>query len=211
MGIVDAQRLNRFLSEPQWNPGQWLEADELCLSTEANLGSALQTFVSPRPYKERVSILGTGLVATRHPVVSMDSIDGVTVPSPGDATMLPEQWTLQERRLRWVDIDNYPPLPNPSFSLLGGWSPIGTVQRLEGVIGSVMVSYQAGLIGEPETRSRLELAILRKAGTIFLNRHDDTVIVRDLDSQQPPPVPSEDWTDAELVPLQDLRNLAAFK
>lgn len=211
MGIIDQNRLNRFLSEPNWSDAQWLEAAALCDSVENNLGGALMTFISPRPYKERVSILGTGLVATRHPVVSVTSIDGVDVPSPGDITTLPEQWTLQERRLRWVDTDNFPPLPNPSFSLLGGWSPIGTVQRMSGVIGSVLVSYQAGLIGEPETRTRLELAILRKAGTIFLNRHDDTVVVRDLDGQQPPPIPTEDWTAAELMPYQDLRNLAAFK
>jgi hypothetical protein len=211
MGIVDANRLNRFLAEPKWTPTQWLEAEALCASVEASLEGALMTFISPRSYRERVSILGTGLVATRHPVVTVDSIDGATVPSPGDITTLPEQWTLQERRLRWVDTDNYPPLPNPSFSLLGGWSPVGTVQRLSGVIGSVLLGYQAGLIGEPQTRTRLELAILRKAGTIFLNRHDDTVVVRDLDSQQPPPVPSEDWSTAELMPYEDLRNLAAFK
>lgn len=211
MGIVNENRLNRFLSEPQWSDSQWLEAAALCASVEANLEGALSTFISPRPYVERVSILGTGLVATRHPVVSVSSIDDVAVPDPGDATVLPSTWTLQERRLRWIDIDNYPPLPNPSFSLLGGWSPIGTVQRMEGVIGSVKVSYQAGLIGEPTTRARLELAVLRKAGTIFLNRHDDTVVVRDLQSQQPPPIPSEDWSDAELMPYQDLRNIAAFK
>lgn len=211
MAIIDANRLNRFLSEPTWSDAQWLEADALCCSVESNLEGALLTFISPRPYTERVAVLGSGLVATRHPIVTVSSINGVAIPSPGDSTTLPDQWALQERRLRWIDLDNYPPLPDPSFSLMAGWSPLGTVQRMEGTVGSVKLAYQAGLIGEPGTKARLELAILRKAGTIFLNRHDDTVVVRDLDAQQPPPVPSEDWSDPELMPFGDLRNIAAWK
>jgi hypothetical protein len=201
MGIVTATRLNRFLSSPTWTESLTDEAAQLCDEVESTLGDRLATYITPVPFTEQVAVLQTGLVATRHPVASVNTINGVTVTG-----VLPAPWRIQEGRLRWTDTGNFPPLGNPEFSLLGGWSPLGVAPRVQG-IGSVALNYMAGW-GDLDT---LRLAILRKLGVIWLNRHDDTIMARNMDSQSPPPLPSEEWTDAELAPLGVFRNLAAWR
>lgn len=201
MGIVTAKRLNRFLSGPNWTDDLYDEAAQLCQEIESTLADNLMTMISTVPWTEQVSILQTGLVATRYPVNSVDSINGT--PVTGD---LPAPWVIQNGRLRWTATSDFPPSPDPAFSLLTGWSALGVAPRVQG-IGMVNLAYQAGW-GDNDT---LRLAILRKVGVIWLNRHDDSIIARNLDSQSPPPLPSEEWTDAELKPLGIYRNLAVWR
>jgi hypothetical protein len=173
----------------------------LCEEVESTLADRLMTKITTIPYVERVAILQTGLVATRYPVYSVTSINGA--PVTGN---LPAPWVIQEGYLRWTDTGAFPPVADPLFSLATGWSALGVAPRVNGV-GEVGLAYQAGW-GDNDS---LRLAILRKAGVIWLNRHDDSIIVRNLDSQSPPPLPTEEWTDAELAPLGIYRNLAAWK
>lgn len=204
MGIVTTNRLNTFLSGPTWQDSQWEEAGRLCEEVESTLAAQLMTYITPRPYIERVAILASGLVATTHPVVSVTAIDGAPAPDP-----LVAPWRIQDGRLRWVQ-DSAPPFGVPSgspFTLLDPYSTLyGQVPRVDGV-GAVTVDYQAGWGDDPTLR----LAILRKLGAIWVNRHDDTVVVRDMDASNPPPLPSEEWSEEELKPLGTYRNLAAWK
>ena len=200
MTIVDSARLNRFLSSPAWRDNQYEEADELLEEMEQELGNALGTFITPVRYTETVTVLQTGLLATAHPVSVVNSLDGVTV----TANALPASWMLlppPESRLRWTDPGTFPPMTPPIFDLMTGWSPIGKVPRVAGV-GAMAIDYLAGWGNQPALRK----ALLVKAGIVFQNRHDDTVIARNLDAQQPPPLPTETWTAAELAPLQVYRN-----
>lgn len=200
MAIVDSARLNRFLSSPTWRDSQYEEADELLDEMEQELGNTLGTFITPVPYAETVAVLQSGLLATAHPVSVVNSLDGVAVTN----NVLPSSWTLlppPESRLRWTDPGSFPPMTPPTFDLMTGWSPVGKVPRVGG-IGAVNISYLAGWGNQPAIRK----ALLTKVGIVFQNRHDDTVIARNLDAQQPPPLPTESWTPAELAPLQVYRN-----
>lgn len=206
MAIVDATRLNSFLSSPQWSLEQYEEASELLEEYEEQLGDLLMTKITPVPWVEDAAVLLSGTLATAHPVASVTSLDGVAV---DDTHPLGPAWfhaPPPESRLRWVDPSNFPPTGPPQFSLMTGWSPIGRVPRVAG-IGSVRISYMAGW---GDVRA-LRIALLRKVGVVFLNRHDDSVQVRNLDSSEPPPLPTEEWTDEELRPLDVYRNLAAWK
>jgi hypothetical protein len=206
MAIVDSTRLNRFLSSPKWRDDQFEEADDLLDELEQQLGDQLATYVTPVPYAETCTVLQSGLLATRHPVHSVTTLNGVPV---DNTHPLPASWTLlpvPESRLRWIDLGNFPPLTLPQFNLMTGWSPVGTVPRVDG-IGAVAINYLAGWGNLPALRK----ALLTKAGIVFLNRHDDSVIARNLDSQEPPPLPTENWTTAELAPLGVYRNLTAWK
>ena len=201
MTIVDSQRLNRFLSSPQWRSEQYEEADELLEEMEQELGNRLGTYITPVAYSETATVLQTGLLATRHPISSVTSLNGVAITTMAP---LPASWTLlppPECRLRWTDPGTFPPIAPPQFSLLSGWSPVGTMPRVAG-IGAASITYMAGWGNQPALRK----ALLVKAGIVFLNRHDDTVITRNLDAQSPPPLPTETWTDAELASLAIYRN-----
>jgi hypothetical protein len=46
--------------------------------------------------------------------------------------------------------------------------------------------------------------LLDKVGNCMLNRHDDTVIARNLDAEKPVNL-NEDWTDQELLMLRARR------
>lgn len=205
MAIVDAARLNRFLSSPNWTEEQAREAEDILDEWEAQLGDQLATYITPVPWSESAPVLPSGLVATRHPIASVTSVDGVAV---DEAHPLPGTWFLPpapDARLRWKDPSGFPP-PAPSFSLMTGWSPIGIPPHVNS-IGSITIDYLAGWGNLPALRA----ALLSKAGVVFLNRHDDSVQVRNLDSSEPPPLPTESWTDADLKPLQIYRNITVWK
>jgi hypothetical protein len=195
MGIVDAERLNRHLSSPNWTDEQWSEAAQLCDEVESELADLLNTHITPVPLTETVAVLDSGLVATSYPVAAVTEL-GAT---PIVGGVLPDGWVLREHRL-------YQETQQPGAPLLSLLDPaVGWAARVAGR-AAVRVSYQAGWGDEPTLRK----AILKKTGAIMQNRHDDTVTVRDLTASQPPPL-VEEWTTAELTPLGIYRNLVIVR
>lgn len=196
--IVTAGRLNRFMSSPQWTDEQWEDAVETIEGVESTLAGKLNSPIKPVPYGETVTILRSGQANTTYPVSEVAAINGTAIVDG----VLPGGWTLRDHRLYTTEAPSY--LGQP-FTL--STSPaLGEVGRVDG-IGSVTVSYQAGWGNVPALR----LAILKKARTLFTNNHDDSVTVRDLDANQPPPLSSEEWSDAELKDLEIFRNLVAWR
>jgi hypothetical protein len=214
--IVDVTRLNRYMSSPQWTADQEAAAGDVLAGLESTLEGALSgAFITPRPRVEEVIVLESGLVVARQPVAWVTEIDGVTpaVPAPpegstpGEGQALPAPWTLTEHRVRRIG--------RPGFGATGystlfpaeptAWGiPAG---RIGGATSTITLSYLAGWGNVPA----LAKAILDKARAIMWNTHDDTVIMRNTDGAKPPPVPSEDWTDAELAKLGIYRNLSAWR
>lgn len=196
--IVTAGRLNRFMSSPQWTDEQWEDAVETIEGVESTLAGKLNSPIKPVPYGETVTILRSGQVNTTYPVSEVTAINGTVIVDG----VLPDGWTLRDHRLYTTETPSY--LGQP-FTL-STFPALGEVGRVDG-IGSVTVAYQAGWGNVPALR----LAILKKARTLFTNNHDDSVTVRDLDANQPPPLSSEEWSDAELKDLEIFRNLVAWR
>lgn len=202
MPIVDAERLNRFMNEPRWSAAQYEEADDVLAALENKLARRLGTRITPEPWTEVVAVLGSGLVNTTWHVHAVTNLDGVAVAS-GDP--LPTGWTISNHWLRRIPGSTGAPFTPPSFDLWNGWH--GDLSgRAEGE-GKVFVSYLAGLGDLPELR----LTILNKAKAIMDNRFSDTVTARGLDTTEPPPLLDEEFTEQELSPLDNLRNLSAWK
>src|SRR3954471_5984809 len=199
--IISVERLNRFMSSPNWTDAQTEAVRETIEDLESTLGSRLNSPITPIPYAETVTILRSGQVNTSYPVASIDSINGVAIVDGA----LPGGWRLQNPRLYATEPPSFggTPFTLDTWSLGGGYGEVG---RVDG-IGSVKIEYQAGWGNVPALR----LALLKKASAIITNQHDDTVVVRDLDANQPPPVPKEEWTDAEMKELELFRNLVAWR
>lgn len=195
MAIVTAERLHRHMSEPQWNPGMWEEAGDLLEEIEDALGAILGSPISGKAFTETATILGSGLVNTTYPVISISALNGATI---ADGAALPEGWAVRDHWLRAEQV----PAPT-SFTM---WQPLGTVGRVEG-IGSVAVTYSAGWGDIPALRR----AILRKGAAIMGNRHSDAISYRALDADQPPKAEPEEWTEEDLKPLELYRNLGAWR
>lgn len=218
--IVDVPRLNKYMSSPQWNQAQQAAAADVLDGLESTLESALGTFITPRTLTERAAVLcgglvpGLQLVATRHPVASVISLDGTTVAdppqdaAPGFEQTLPEPWTLAEHRVRrdtsTAGGSGYG--ASVDISSLDGLSWRGGAETAR-IAGYVSLVYRAGW-GDV---AALRKAIMDKARAIMHNTHDDTVVMRETDGAKPPPVPAEDWTDAEMAKLGGFRNLAAYR
>lgn len=198
MALVTAQRLNSYMNSPVWTDEQTEEAERICAQVEARLSSRLNTPLTPVPFSETAGILQSGLVATKYPVFSVSSINGTAVP---DGDPLPTGWIVQDNRLRATVSST------PSAFTLGGLVPsLGTHLRVDG-IGSVTVEYLAGWGPKPT----LVDGILVKAKAVMTNRHDDTMVIRDLDAT-PPPDEKEDWADDEINNTFGVyRNLVIFR
>lgn len=195
MPIVDAERLNRFMSEPRWSPDQYEEAEDLMVMLEAALEAELNIKISPVTFTESCTVLDSGLVDTRYHVYGVSVLNGTTIP---DGDPLPAGWVIRDHWLRWDTTGLSSP---PTFSLLGGWAyGPHTVGRVQGS-NSISLTYRAGLGDEPAIRRKL----LSKGADIMNYRHDDTVTVRGLDSSEPAPAPSQDWSDAEIESLSRFR------
>lgn len=214
--IVDVKRLNNYMSSPQWTDAQQDAAADVLAGLESTLESALYgANITPRSLVEEATVLESGLVVTRQPVAWVASIDGTatdvpTMPedaTPGEAQTLPSPWTLSGHRLRRIGrptgllsgYSSYFPSEPTAWGLPPG--------RIGGGVAVVTLSYLAGWGNVPA----LAKAIMDKARAIMFNTHDDTAAMRNTDAAKAPPVPSEDWTDAEIAKLGTFRNLAAWR
>jgi hypothetical protein len=197
MPVVDAQRVNRYLSDPYWSENQWTEAEQLCVEREDDLAAHLVSPITPMAYAETAAVLDTGLVATTYPVFAVTEFLG----DPVDETHpLPVGWSLVNHRVR-ADGSASVPLVSTYGSL---WPiPSGAAPRIQGS-GQVMIGYQAGWGAVPS----LVNAIVRKVAAIMKNRHDDTLVTDDAGSASGRQTPTvhEEWTDKELKALGVFRN-----
>lgn len=196
MGVVTARRLNDFMSSPEWSPAQQNAVQDVLDGLEASLESSLfGAWITPRRAAEVAPILRSGLVATRQPVHALATVDGVAVDADHP---LAAPWTLSNNRLRNMMAGvSTPPL---IFDLTSPRPTSGSV------IGQVAVEYDGGWGAEPA----LVLAILRKARNWARNWLEDTVRIRDADSEQAPPL-LEEWTEAELKALGRYRLVTAVR
>jgi len=199
MPIVDAERLNRFMNEPRWTPAQYEEAGDVLAALENKLARRLNTHITPVPCTEVVTVLDSGLVNTTWHVHSVTNLDGTTI---AEGAPLPDGWTISNHWLRRVP--QTAPVP-PVFELWSGWG--GDLSGRAAGRGRLSLSYMAGLGSLPELR----LVILNKGKAIMDNRYSETVTARGLDASEPPPLLGEEFTEAELSPLDNLRNLLAWR
>lgn len=201
MAIVDAERLNRFMSEPRWSPAQYEEAEDLVVMLESELETLLNTKISPVSFTETCTVLDSGLVDTRFHVYAVSKLNGVEIIGNDP---LPSGWFLSNHWLRY----------EPTSGLMAPY-PIGTYGlgvlthtygRVQGS-AAVTLSYMAGLGDEPAIRRK----ILSKGADIMNYRHDDTVTVRGLDASEPPPVPTQEWTDTEIASLSKFKIIDTWR
>lgn len=199
MAIVDAERVNRYLSFPQWSPAQWAECADLCAEREAELASLLGgTRITPTPHSETAVILGSGLVATTYPVYSVSSLDGTSIPS---GQPLPTGWRVVNH---WL----YRDAPSYAIGSYTSFPAPNLVNRIENV-GVTTVTYMAGWGDDPVLRDQ----IVKKVAAVMLNRHDDAVGVTD-DGQLIQPTRSlpQEWTMDEINTTMGIyRNLGAWR
>lgn len=200
MAIVDAERLNRFMSEPHWTPAQYEEAEDLVVMLESELEGMLNARISPVSFTETCTVLDSGLVDTRYHVYSVSTLNGTTIPE-GDP--LPSGWAIRDHWLRWEGTGFVSPYPLSAYGLS---APVHTSGRVQGA-AAITLTYRAGLGDEPSIRR----AILSKGADIMNYRHDDTVIARGLDASEPPPVPSQEWTDAEVGKLSRFKIIDTWR
>lgn len=189
MGIVSRTELHKYMSEPEWSPGQQETAATLLISLEGQLEDRLfDAPISPRdPITETAGVTPRGVVMTEYPVFSVSLVADVVV---DDAHPLAAPYTLQRGYLR-VDqniggVSDYP-----------GWPPARP-------LAAVTLTYVPGWGPVPALRQ----AILEKAATIMQFYHDDTMVARATDGQRLPALPPRNWTDDEVKSLGTYRNLS---
>lgn len=198
MGVVKADRLNRYMSSPQWKTEQYKAAQDVLDGLERDLESQLcGAYITPRTLMETAPILQSGQVATKQVVHKVTSINGVAL---ADGDPLPTGWWLHpgHKRLYWRGSS--PPTLTVSSPL--NWNPVGHVRS----IGTVELTYEGGWNDD----IGLINAIMKKASAIVFNMHDDSLRTAGTDGSRPQPV-STDWTDAEVKALGSYRNLSAYR
>jgi len=195
MAVVDAQRVNRYLSEPFWTESQWAETETLCVEKEDELAARLVSPITPIPFSEMAAVLDSGLVATSYPVATVTSFEG----APVDETHpLPAGWVLINNRVRATPATTV----FPSIDMVGVGA-LSVASRIQGG-GQVNIGYQAGWGPVPA----LVNGIVRKVAAIMKNRHDDTLVTDDAGSATGKQTPTvvEEWTDKELATFGVFRN-----
>lgn len=202
MGVVTAERLNDFMSSPEWTVEQRDAVQDVLDGLESSLESSLfGAWITPRPTAEVASILRSGLVATRQPVHTVKKVDGVVVDADHP---LAAPWVVSGNRLRNLLTGVSAPALAFDLSAPNMWP--ASRPSSGSVIGHVTVEYDGGWGADPA----LVLAILRKARNWARNWLEDTVRIRDADSEQAPPL-LEEWTEPELKALGRYRNLTAVR
>lgn len=188
MPLITPERLNSYLSSPNWSDGQWLEVADVCAEVEGELEDALNAPISPRAARTASGALtDSGQLMLPAPVHSVSTLDGVVIP---DGDPLPTGWRLE---------DGYLYLDPATAGFLGSGPGYGGVHH-GFTVRTVPVTFVPGW----GNRAALRSAILRKIRVRWLNQHDDTIIARNLEADAPAPLP-EEWTEDELTRLNIYR------
>jgi hypothetical protein len=186
--VVTVDQVRAYLSSPPWSGAQEAACALLILQRQRELQNYLNCPIDPQARTELVAILESGLLVTTWPVFQLLAIDTTTL-SPGAfyGQPLPTPYTWRDEG--WVTA---PPLAaggalmSRPYSLLAG----------DTAPTKVATTYLGGWGPQPD----LTGAIIQKVAAVMLNRHDDTVTARALDTKAPPPL-KEEWTPGELKAL----------
>lgn len=183
--IVSVGELNRHLSGPTWTAEQEADAEQILAGCEGDLEDWFTVPITPgSPVTiPACSVLDSGLVMARHPIYRVVSLNGVAI---AEDAPVPDGWELREDEGALFRLALVPAQVGYSLDPFAGYST-----------GRVAITYIPGWGPRPS----LVKAIKRKAGAIFLNRHDDTVTVRSMDGATLPPL-KEEWTKDELAALR---------
>jgi hypothetical protein len=193
MPLITPERLNSYLSGPDWSDVQWLEAADVCAEVEGELEARLNARISAGPARtESGALLDDGTLVLSAPVHTVTELDGTTI--TGGA--LPTGWQLLDGTLSSTETSLAYSVGYPTLS--GGAGLVGAHHGF--TVRAVPIVYLPGWGDVPALRS----AILRKIQARWLNRHDDTVTARNLSAEAPQPLP-EDWTDDDVKRLHVYR------
>lgn len=185
MAIVSVDEVNDHLSSPPWSQAQRDSVARRIDKLQADLAAWLQCPIDPEPRAESVPVAAkTGLVLATWPIYHLQTVDGTAcngTPPEGYVWAAPY-------RLALAVPDTVPSgWSSRSFSLLHG----AHAQR------GVALTYLAGW----GPHQMLRGALIDKAAAYATNRHDDTVVARELDATAPPAA-KEEWTEQELTMLR---------
>ena len=186
MPIVSRDDLHKYMSEPEWSPGQKETATNLLINLEGQLeGKLYDAPITPRdPMTETAPVSPRGIVMTRYPVHSVQLIGGVVVDDDHPLT------TPYRIESGYVRIDQTASSTYPCY-------PVARPHA------AVTLTYAPGWGAKPA----LKHAILEKASTIMQHYHDDTLVARATDGQRLPQLPPREWTEPEIKALGIFRNL----
>jgi hypothetical protein len=188
MAIITVEQVRNHLSGPAWNDQQRADCQRFIDGRQARLQSWLRIPIDPIEVTERVRVSPTtGLVMTTYPIHTLIAINDVLVVNG----VPPDPYEIQGET--WLYDTSYPSQPAyivRPFTLTDGTAYAPPVK----------VHYMGGWGDQPD----LVATLLDKVGNCMLNRHDDTVIARNLDAEKPVNL-NEDWTDQELLMLRARR------
>ncbi|MGH3986588.1 MAG: hypothetical protein ACRDTZ_04635 [Pseudonocardiaceae bacterium] len=188
MAIISVDEVNDHLSSPPWSQAQRDSVARRIDKLQADLAAWLQCPIDPEPRAESVPVAAkTGLVLATWPIYHLQTVDGLAcngVPPPGYTWTQPYRLALTTPDVAPSDWSSRP------FSLLHGVYGLRTV----------VLTYLAGW----GPHRMLRGALLDKTAAYATNRHDDTVVARELDATAPPAM-KEEWTEQELTLLRSFK------
>ncbi|HZE02606.1 MAG TPA: hypothetical protein VE155_12660 [Pseudonocardiaceae bacterium] len=186
MPLTTVDQVNIHLSSPPWSADQRAACATLIGKREAELARWLGVPLEPILRVDTVPILlPSGLVATPMPIYRVLAIDGVDLVD----NVLPVTYELRDEAWLYSVDPGYAGYSTRPFSLISGRG--GCEQRRVSVKSLAGWGPKDDIIG----------AVIEKVGNTMLNRHDDTVVARNLDAQAPAPL-KEEWTPVELLMLK---------
>jgi hypothetical protein len=191
MAVVTVEQVRDHLSNPSWSDSQRRACQQLIDSRQALLQDWFRVPIEPGPQRtETVPVLDqTGLVSTTYPIYELIAVGGEAAVEG----MPPAPYEIRDGA--WLYDPTYDTgligYSSRPYSLIGG-----------AALTRVTVTYLPGW----GAKADIVGAIIDKVGNIMLNRHDDTVVARNLDAEKPPQL-GEAWTDDELKMLRARRRL----
>lgn len=190
MAIISVEQVRAHLSGPAWSDSQRATCQQLIDGRQARLQGWLRVPIDPVELTEYARVnQHTGMVMLTYPIATLLAINDTTITSGSPA---PDPYLLRETVL--YDT-TYTAAGQPIYSS----RPFALTEGAD-CAPPVKVHYLGGWGPVPDLVSTL----LDKVGNAMLNRHDDTVIARNLDTDKPPML-AEDWTDQELLMLRARR------
>lgn len=187
MAVVTTEQVRDYLSHPTWSDAQTRACEQEIDAKTALLENWFRVPIEPVERTELAPIYGTGLVATSAPIHTLLALNDDTVTDG----MPPAPYELRDGV--WLYNRDYDGVLN-SYTNRPFDITVGNIRP------RVSVVFLAGWGGTADIVN----AIIRKVGAVMLNRHDDTVVARNLDAESPKPL-DEDWSDKELMMLRRRR------